>query len=110
MKKFTQLTKYIGEMKRGKGERLSVLFETDVYDFCDKNPQFDHLDYSETLKEKGINSLTPDLDFSTLDEKTVIALLIFANRAEHFSDGALNAFIKNGSILKCLERLAELDQ
>ena len=45
-----------------------------------------------------------------LDGKTVMALLLGTVRAECFCDGALLGFCKDGSVIKWLGRLKELDQ
>lgn len=48
-------------------------------------------------------------DVSTFDGKTVMALLLSAVRAERFCDGVLLGLCKDGSVIKWLERLKELD-
>ena len=50
------------------------------------------------------------IDVSKLGEKTIIAMIVAAVRAEKFCDGALLNYLKNGSILKWLKRLQEVDQ
>ena len=49
-------------------------------------------------------------DVSSLDGKTVVALLVGAIRAERFCDGALLDFFEDGSIVKWLSRLKEIDE
>ena len=49
-------------------------------------------------------------DVSNIDGETVMALLMGAIRAERFCDGALLGFCKDGSIIKWLGRLKEIDE
>ena len=44
-----------------------------------------------------------------LDAKCVVALIYGAIRAERFCDGAILAFLKDGTIVRWLERLKTLD-
>ena len=50
------------------------------------------------------------MDVDQLDGKTVTALLLGAARAERFSEGTLLHFCKDGSVVKWLKRLKELDE
>ena len=83
-----------------------------LYAFCSAHPEFEHTKYRETLDtilhDWDINTMEK-ADVSTLDAKGVIALLICAVRADRFCDGALLTFLENSSILRWLERLAEID-
>lgn len=44
-----------------------------------------------------------------LDAQCIIALIYGAIRAERFCDGAILAFLKDGTIVRWLERLKTLD-
>jgi len=50
-----------------------------------------------------------DVDVTEFDEKSVLALIMGAVRAERFCDGALLAFFEDGCILKWLKRLKDID-
>lgn len=89
-----------------------IAFENAFLKFCDVHPEFENTRYAETLKEHGIDWDTPSMtgaDVSQMEAKGVIALLTGAFRAEHFCDGALLNFLENGSILRWLKRLQEID-
>ena len=45
-----------------------------------------------------------------LDAKVVCALIVSAVRAERFYDGALLNFFKNGSMMRWLHRLREINE
>ena len=94
-------------------EKVAEDFVQEVYSFIDSHQDMELNHYSAILEEKGIKWSSKEMiaaDVSSLDEKTVMALIIGAIRAERFCDGALLEFFENGSIQKWLERLAELDE
>ena len=59
------------------------------------------------ITDREISLKTP---VNELDAKAVITLLFQAVRAERFCDGALFSLCENGSIVKWLKRLKELDK
>ena len=88
-------------------------FQSAVYDFLDQHEELELTRYSEILKEANIEwgALSmKNADVSSLDGKTVVALLVGAIRAERFCDGALLDFFEDGSIVKWLSRLKEIDE
>lgn len=88
------------------------LFLDELYGFCASHPEFEHFRYHETLEENGLEwglDSMSGADVSRMDAKGVIALLIGAVRADRFSEGSLLEFLENGSILRWLERLKELE-
>ena len=87
-------------------------FEEDVYAFCEAHPEYDHYNYGKTLEDNGMKwgSSLSSVDVSKLDAKAIIAMIVGAIRAERFCDGALLGFLKDGSILKWLKRLEEIDK
>lgn len=94
------------------GEAVQKL-EEEIYRFDDSHPEFGLKGYGEILNASGIEWRTESMqhaEVGTLDGKTVMALLLGAVRAERFCDGALLLFCKDGSIIKWLERLKEIDQ
>lgn len=87
-------------------------FVDTLYKYCEAHPEFEHTSYGHTLESLGIDwdsTSMEQADVSNIDAKGVIALLIGAVRAERFCDGALLGFFEEGSILRWLERLAEID-
>lgn len=87
-------------------------FIKDVYDFEEKNKDFELTRYGEILEKNGLewgSKSMSEADVSYLDGQCIMALIIGAVRAERFCDGALLGFFKDGSIKKWLERLKEID-
>ena len=86
--------------------------EKAVYCFVDEHREMELTQYADILgaaKIKwGADSMR-DADVSSLDGRTVMALLVGAIRAERFSDGALLGFCEDGSVAKWLLRLKEID-
>ena len=86
-------------------------FIDDVYDFNDKNKDFELTRYGEILEKNGLewgSKSMSEADVSVLDGQCIMALIMGAVRAERFCDGALLGFFKDGSIHKWLKRLSEL--
>ena len=84
----------------------------DLYAFCDSHPEFEHTAYRRTLEENGLEwgmDSMSGADAGRLDAKCVIALLIGAVRADRFSEGTLLELLEDGSVLRWLERLKELE-
>ena len=87
-------------------------FIKDVYDFEEKNKDFELTRYGEILEKNGLewgSKSMREADVSSLDSQCVMALIMGAVRAERFCDGALLGFFKDGSIKKWLERLKKID-
>ena len=87
-------------------------FIEDVYDFEEKNKDFELTRYGEILEKNGLewsSKSMSEADVSSLDSQCVMALIMGAVRAERFCDGALLGFFKDGSIKKWLERLKEIN-
>lgn len=87
-------------------------FIKDVYDFEEKNKDFELTRYGEILEKNGLewgSKSMSEADVSSLDGQCIMALIMGAARAERFCDGALLGFFKDGSIKKWLERLKIID-
>ena len=136
MKKFGDLTKYIPQLKDDSvgnwvidrendgtpdhpkqmpfvnySEMVHHLIK-DVYDFEEKNKDFELTRYGEILEKNGLewgSKSMSEADVSSLDGQCIMALIMGAVRAERFCDGALLGLFKNGSIKKWLEKLKEID-
>ena len=94
------------------GDAACKLIE-EIHRFAEKHPEFELNQYQTILKKKkneqGCDSVWA-MDVDQLDGKTVTALLLGAVREERFCEGILLRFCKNGSIVKWLKRLKELDE
>ena len=87
-------------------------FIKDVYDFEEKNKDFELTRYGEILEKNGLewgSKSMSEADVSSLDGQCIMALIMGAVRAERFCDGALLGFFKDGNIKKWLERLKKID-
>ena len=136
MNRFAELTKFIeviekdeiGEWifdKKSKGtlddpiqmpwfsySPVTLEFIQALYDFNDKNDQYDLYNYGDILEKNGIewaDESMANADVSSLGDECVLALLMGVIRADRFCEGALASFLKNGCIVKWLSRLKELD-
>ena len=137
MKKYSVLTKYINLLENdnvgewicdkendGSAERpMHVSFviysitvhklADDIYKFAKESDEIVLSKYADILNANGIKwgyDSMMKADASGLDAQCILALLIASLRAEHFCDGALLEFIKNGAVIRWLKRLQELDE
>ena len=88
-------------------------FIKDVYDFEEKNKDFELTRYGEILEKNGLkwgSKSMSEADVSSLDAHCIMALIMGAVRAERFCDGALLGFFKDDSIKKWLERLKDIQE
>ena len=70
-------------------------------------------DYAEIMHAAGIQlegTALKKVDVSSLDGKTVMAMIVAVVRAERFCDGVLLDFCEDGCIQRWLERLKEIDE
>lgn len=87
-------------------------FIDDVYSFVDNHEEMGLHNYIKILEDNGIKwSWEPMVkaEVDNLDAKCVVALIYGAIRAERFCDGAILAFLKDGTFVRWLERLKTLD-
>lgn len=87
-------------------------FIDDVYSFVDNHEEMGLHNYIKILEDNGIKwSWEPMVkaEVDNLDAKCVVALIYGAIRAERFCDGAILAFLKDGTIVRWLKRLKTLD-
>lgn len=81
--------------------------------FVVENPELHLTRYGEILEECGLEWSTQSMSgaiVEDLDAKVVCALIVGAVRAERFCDGALLNFFKNGSMMRWLCRLQEINE
>lgn len=87
-------------------------FIDDVYSFVDNHEEMGLHSYQKVLEENGIKWNAKSMETAVVDDldaKCVIALIFGVIRAERFNEGILLVFLKNGSIIRWLERLKTLD-
>lgn len=92
--------------------RVVDQFIHDVYSFVDNHEEMGLHSYQKVLEENGIKWNAKSMETAVVDDldaKCVIALIFGVIRAERFSEGILLVFLKNGSIIRWLERLKTLD-
>ena len=83
--------------------RVVDQFIDDVFSFVDKYEEVGLCSYQKVLEENGIKWNAQSM------ETAVVDLIYGAIRAERFCDGAILAFLKDGTIVRWLERLKTLD-
>lgn len=87
-------------------------FIDDVYSFVDNHEEMGVHSYQKVLEENGIKWNAKSMETAVVDDldaKCVVALIYGAIRAERFCDGAILAFLKDGTFVRWLERLKALD-
>lgn len=92
--------------------RVVDQFIDDVYSFVDNHEEMGLHSYIKILEDNGIKwSWEPMVkaEVDNLDAQCIIALIFGAIRADRFGEGALLTFLKNGSIIRWLEKLKVLD-
>lgn len=92
-------------------ELISKFIE-DVGIFVDTNPGLHLTRYGNILEQAGLewsSRSMSDAIVENLDGSVVCALIVGAVRAERFCDGALLNFFQNGSVMRWLYRLQEID-
>lgn len=92
--------------------RVIDQFIHNVYSFVDNHEEMGLHNYIKILEDNGIKwgmESMAKTEVDNLDAKCVIALIFGVIRAERFSEGILLVFLKNGSIIRWLERLKTLD-
>lgn len=92
--------------------RVVDQFIDDVYSFVDNHEEMGLHSYQKVLEENGIKWNAQSMETAVVDDldaKCVVALIYGAIRAERFCDGTILAFLKDGTIVRWLERLKTLD-
>lgn len=92
--------------------RVVDQFIDDVYSFVDNHEEMGLHSYQKVLEENGIKWNAKSMETAVVDDldaKCVVALIYGAIRAERFCDGAILAFLKDGTFVRWLERLQTLD-
>ena len=85
-------------------------FIDDVHRFVDLHEDMGLTDYRKVIEERGIDmSEAKQADITHIDAIGLCALLFANVRAERFCDGAILSSCKDGTFIKWLNRLKELD-
>lgn len=87
-------------------------FIEDVHSFVYECEEIGLYNYKKVLEENGIKWNAKSMETAVVDDldaKCVVALIYGAIRAERFCDGAILAFLKDGTFVRWLERLKTLD-
>jgi len=109
VRKFTYITKYINKLN---SQEQIYEFFYEFYCFLDTCPEYELNNYSEILEKNNLKWEAASMrsaDVKNLDEQCILALITGAFRADHFAEGVLDEFIKDGSIDNWLTRLKTLD-
>lgn len=92
--------------------RVVDQFIHDVDSFVDNHEEMGLHNYIKILEDNGIKWNAQSMETAVVDDldaKCVVALIYGAIRAERFCDGTILAFLKDGTIVRWLERLKTLD-
>ena len=85
-------------------------FIDDVHRFVDLHEDMGLTDYRKVIEERGIDmSEAKQADVSNIDAIGLCALIVANVRAERFCDGVILSSCKDGTFIKWLNRLKELD-
>ena len=122
--KFRFLTKYIGkisaltchaelwELQSIDYSKLIAEFRNDLYQFSDNCPEFQLHSYMNILERNALGDYEKifEADVSVLDAQCVLALVMGAVRADRFCEGALYGVFEDGSMIRWLKRLSDIDE
>ena len=86
-------------------------FHQATYDFVENYHGFSLKTFREVLSQNGISFPEyNEADYMNLDDVGLMALIFGTVRAEHMCEGFLDEYIKDGTMVKWLRRLKELDK
>lgn len=89
-----------------------IELEKAIYAFVDEHPDYQLTRYGEILNVNGLeweSKPMSEADVSKADGQLIMALLVGALRADRFCEGAFLGFCEDGSVLRWLKRLKEID-
>ena len=105
------LTKYLRIQDWSSCRYAESFLIEDIDYVAQNNKELDLIHYEDILEKHGIEWSFDSMskaDADTLDAVTILALLVAAYRADHFSNGTFEEFIDNGSVQRWLERLSRI--
>jgi len=89
-------------------------FEVEFYRFRRDLPynlgKYQEILEKHDMPEEWSSGQLLELDVSSFDEQSIMALIYGVLRADRFSEGTLLEFFESGCILKWLKRLREIDE
>lgn len=83
-----------------------------LYEFEKEHTELDLFNFPEILEKSGINfggDSMVTMDVSSLDGRTILAMIRLVFSMERFSDGTVLEFCQNGCFLRWLQRLKDID-
>lgn len=111
---FESLTKFIPDLSdESKAKQTARRIQDAVFVFDSNNPKCGLKYYRDILRSRGVNlDKTPlsEVDISGLSWLGIMALLYGAVSAERRKLGTLDALAANGSLVRWLSRLKEIDE
>lgn len=114
---YEKLTKFLPELERDSRDecfdRSVCAFDDAVMLFVEEHSDMELRHYYSILEKAGIKLHDDPMkckEISTLDDKPVVALIVWAMRSDRFSPGSFMKYCRNGSIVECLKRLKQIDQ
>lgn len=112
---FEKLTRFLPELEsRTQGEqreKAEGALDDAIMAFIEEHKGMRLQQYGTIIEKAGIkHNPMKYRGISELDGVTVAAVLVWAMRCDRFSPGAFHGFCEDGSIVKCLKRLKEIDQ
>ena len=85
-------------------------FIDDVHRFVDLHEDMGLTDYRKVIEDRGIDMReAKQADITNIDAIGLCALIVANVRAERFCEGAILSSCKDGTFIKWLNRLKELD-
>ena len=91
-------------------EVVNVLIHA-IYDIEENYPEYELTKYGEILESHNLewsSRSMEDADVSNMDIQGVLALLMGMVRGERFCDGTILSMLKNGTVIKWLERIKDI--
>lgn len=84
-----------------------------IIKFKDENPDYDLARYNELLEERGLewkHSSLVNADVKDMDGQGIMAMLTGLLRGERFCEGSVLSALNDGTVIRWLERLKEIDE
>lgn len=94
-------------------EEIVMVLIKEIYAFAENHPDYDLHNYMEIMKANhiGFDGLDPkEVDVTKADAKLVMVMLMAVVRQDRFCDGLLLEYCQNGSVLRWIKRLKEIDE
>ena len=95
------------------GMPLPIFLEEIIYAVRDDNRELQFVNYAEIIRSHGVEWNEESMlgaDVSGWDGRSVFAIVVIAlDRAERYAYGIYDRFMENGTFLRWLRRLKEID-